>query len=311
MKKFLSLLLVCLLSLTTFTFAGCDFFGDDDDVEKFFDECTEISGKWIYYDFLSNQPTNTYIKFDGTKDVMTFEYYVNDVQQRDGHFKVVYRGENKDVATPLSIGFEIKNDSQHSDWIGCYVDDFKTDFSQFTIMSEERELDDSTNGIPQAHIYRMSELPFAFGTYVKENCTLKQNKNNCSYADDYFIPSGQYVNESGAKFTFMATFCSFGNMFRYEYDGNVIEGVYTLSGDNDKFFAYIDYQPGHKPTNAQKEQYEMSSGQDFPPNYNVYGSFEITQNNNFIKIDSFAAIDGFGYDTEKCDWQTGVYNFVE
>ena len=312
MKRILSFLLVYLLLMSMPALVGCNsLFGTDDGVDKLFDRCDALTGKWILYDPVANHPTDTVFVFDGTEGKMRFSYYVNGALVRDGAFRAVYRGEGKTVATPFSIGFEIK-DSQNRDWLDCYVDDFKTEFTQFTVMREERDLPNNTpTGVPQAHVYRISELPFAFGTYVKEGADIKANKNNFMYADDYIIPAGTYENESGAKFTFLGDHYRFGMMLRYENGDDIREGVYTLSPEKDKLFLWIDYQPGHKPTAEEKAAYEMDGNADFPPNYNLYGSFAVGVERAEICLESFYAVEGYGYDTVACDFQMGVYQKIE
>ena len=307
MKKVLSYLLACLLLLSIPALVGCNLsFGTGDSTEQLFERCDALTGRWILYDPSTNQPTNTSLVFDGAEGAMRFSYYKDGTLVRDGVFRAVYRGEGKDVATPLSIGFEIKN-SEHRDWLDCYVDDFKTDFTQFTVMREERDLPNDMTGIPQAHVYRISELPFAYGTYVKEGVALKENKNDLKYANDYIIPAGTYESVSGAKLIFLGDYYCFGMMLRYENGDEAVEGIYTVSPEKDKLFVWIDYQPGHKPTAEEKEKYEMERGADFPPNYNLYGSFAVDGETGEIRLDSFYSIEGDGYDPTACHWQTGVY----
>lgn len=320
MKKSLILILIFVLVLATFSLAGCGLLDaltgkSSDGVEQLFDECTETNGKWIYCDFWTNElDENTYVVFNGEKNVMHFEYYEDGVLKRDGVYRVVYRGEGEKVSVPLSIGFEIKGDSRHRDWMECYVDDFKTDFTQFTVMDEYREKGLSSRGTPLWHEYRLSEMPFKFGTYVKEGANLKEEKNNFEYADRYYIPSGEYVSQSGAKFTFVTTYYTSSLLFRYEYDDKVVEGVYGLSGDNDIFFPYLNYHAGCAPTAEEARQYG-SGLLYFPPNYNIYGSFEVKNSSPndcpSITLTRFEAIEGYGYDTSACDWQLGTYTLVQ
>ena len=308
MKKLFSLLLVCLMLFSILTLGGCSLpFGNGGGTEQLFDKCDALTGKWIYCDPASGAPTDTYFVFNGAADAMHFFYYESGTLAREGAFRAVYRGEGTDVATPLSIGFEIK-DSEHRDWLNCYVDDFKTAFTQFTVMQEERDLPSSTaSGVPQAHVYRMGELPFAFGTYVKEGADRKENKNLYQYAENYIIPAGTYVSESGERLTFLGDYYSFGMMLRYEDGDKAVEGIYTIAANKDKIFVWLDYQPGHKPDAAQKNAYEMSNNADFPPNYNLYGDFNVSGDTLSIRIDSATAIEGYGYDAAAADWKPGVY----
>ena len=318
MKKSLVFILILVLLIFTFSFAGCGLFEaltgkSSDGVEQLFDECTETNGKWIYCDFWTNEPDeDTYVVFNGAKDVMHFEYYEDGALKSDGVYRVVYRGEGNKVSVPLSIGFEIKGDKKHRDWMECYVDDFKTDFTQFTVIDEYRDTGLSRSGTPLWHTYRLGEMPFKYGTYVKEGATLKEEKNNFEYADRYYIPSGEYVNQSGAKFTFVTTYYSSALLFRYEDGDKVVDGVYGLSGNNDIFFPYLNYHAGCGLTEEQAREYGNTLY--FPPNYNIYGSFEVTDLSPnacpSITLSRFETIEGYGYDTSACDWQLGTYYFV-
>ena len=318
MKKIVfTVAVVVLLALSIATFAGCGLLdaltgtsSNSDGVEQLFDECTESTGKWYCYDYFTKERIDAYFKFNGEKNAMHFEYYEGDVLKRDGMYRVVNRGNGSNVSVPLSIGFEIKGNSKYRDWLECYADDFKTDFTQFTVMNEYREAGLSSRGTPVWHEYRLSEMPFKFGTYVKEGASLKEEKKDFEYADRYYIPSGEYVHESGAKFTFVTTYYTSSLLFRYEYDDKVVEGVYGLSENKDIFFPYLNYHAGCAPTDEQAKKY----GGDmlyFPPNYNVYGSFEVTDTNLSITISRFVAIEGYGYDTSACDWKIGTYTLCE
>ncbi len=313
MKKFIMVLLTLLTLFNFSVLNGCSLLAENfngcgpNNSSQMFDECTEISGKWIYYDYFTSEPTETYLIFNGSKNVMTFEYFQDGVLVRDGKFRVVYRGEKQDVLTPLSIGVEIKGDNKHKEWLSCFVKDFKTDFTQFTIMSEERELDFHADaGVPQVKVYKFNELPFKFGSYVKEGSTLKEQADYRN-VDYHFLPSGKYQNENGAKLTFIMTYPLFDSrMFRYEYNGKTVDGVYTAN--TEKLHAWIDYQPGFKPTSEQKELYEIVH--DFPPNYNLYGNFNVTNDTPYFTIDYFVATEGCGYNANACDWQTGKYTLI-
>ena len=310
----LIIVLAAVVVVTSFALSACGLLESitgksNDNVEQLFDKCEETTGKWVCYDYFTRRPLDAYFVFDGSENVMRFEYYENGTLKRDGWYRVVYRGEDADVSTPLTIGLEIKGENRNKDLINAYVDDFKTDFTQFTVMNEEREMGiNEVSGTPKARMYRISEMPIAFGTYVKEGAEPKEERGNAHYADQYYIPSGEYVNDSGAKFTFLTTYPLYGKlMFRYEYGGEAVEGIFTIGKDKDKIFLWIDYEPGAKPTRAQKEEYGMSGGADFPPNYNVYGSFDLSNNGTF-SIGSVTPIDGYGYDPAQCDLQKGVYH---
>ena len=276
--------LLALLTLgTALLCASCSLFGGSDGtVEQMFDEMTEMSGKWICYD-VNGQVTDAYFVFDGAKGAMTFAYYEGGRRVRGGVFRGVYRGEDKEVLWPLSLGFDGQNGNKR-DWIHAYVDDFKSDFTQFTVIQEERDKT-PVDGVPQAHLYRMSELPFAFGTYVREGSTPKESRRNFQNADRYVIPNGTYASEDGSTWTFLSNCSAQGNLVRWQKGTTVIEAVYTLSTDGTILFLYIDHNPAEKPTKTEKQEYEIDLY--WPPEYNVYGSFTVTDNTPYLRFDRF------------------------
>ena len=308
-KKIIAFALaLCSLSGVVFV-SGCGImeglFGNPN---QMFDECTETTGKWIYRDFYTGEATDDYFIFDGTKNVMKFEYYKNGELVRDGIYRVVYRGEEKVDSTPLSIGLEIKGDKKHRDWLYCYVEDFKSDFTQFTVISEEKDIDMSYSGTPRWRYYRMSEMPFEFGTYVKEGSEIKKYRNDAERAAKFHFLNGDYVNADGAVFTFKTTYPAFSNLlFRYEYGGKSVEGMFTIGYKKDKIFLWLEYHAGFLPDAEQKRKYEMESGQDFPPNFNVYGSFGAAREERRFSIDRVEPIKGYGYDPQVCEIRTGEY----
>ena len=318
MKRITAVFLTLFLLLTALSLSGCELFdaitGKGDAAKQLFDECTETNGTWVFHDFWTQEKdADTYLTFHGNKGEMTFEYYEDGVLKRDGVYRVVYRGETADVDIPVSIGFEIKGDSKHRDWLDCFVRGFRSDFTQFTVMREERDLGiNEVTGTPQARTYRMSEMPFKFGTYVKENCQIKTIEDDRDVST-ITVPSGTYISEqNGATFTFMQTYPLFnGSLFRYTYGGNTVEGVYSVGVDRDKLFIWIDYQEGAKPTRQQKQEYEMESGLGFPPNYNIYGSFDARANQSCITISRVTAIEGYGYNPQICSVQTGTYSLQQ
>ena len=159
MKKAINLFSICLLIVIFSMVAGCDILngllegnGLNNYEEKFNDELESSTGKWIMQD-----DEDTYFTFNGSKNVMTYSYIEDGVSKYSGTYRVVSRGIGKDVLTPLTFIFK-RSDKAKEDWIGCYVEDFESDFTQFTIMSEEEDLG-RIDGSIHTYIYRISELP--------------------------------------------------------------------------------------------------------------------------------------------------------
>ena len=277
------LCLVCFLSviLACFVLSGCGLIegllgdgGNNNDALQIEDELTSATGKWIL-----TSDEDTYFVFDGSKGVMTYSYYENAQQKYNGKFRVVYHGMG-DVATPLSFIFT-RSDKQKEDWIGCYVDDFETDFSQFTVFSEEEDLGMVDASI-YTHKYRISELPYVMGTYVLEGKEYKQEKNDYSDADKYVIPSGTYVAESGESFTFLSIKPTHDQLFSYKNGDTIVEGTFTIAQDKKTIYLYIEHDFGMKVTNADKKHYDTTFDIYYPPDFYLRGDFTLKDNSIVI-----------------------------
>ena len=195
MKKINNIVSIFLLSIFSFSLSSCEGLDDllgtkeNNEEEKIDNELESSTGKWT----LKNDD-DTYFVFDGSKDVMSYSYYEDGVNKYSGNYRVVYRGIGEDVLTPLTFIFK-RNDKVKEDWIGCYVEDFKNDFTQFTVMQEEEDLG-ITDGTIYTHIYRISELPYKLGSYILEGNEYKEETNNYKAKDSLYIPNGTYSLET-------------------------------------------------------------------------------------------------------------------
>ena len=158
MKKIINLFSFFLLIAISCVLTGCDILdnllggsGSNEKVENFDNELESSTGKWLLKD-----DKDTYFTFDGSKNIMTYSYVEDGIKKYNGTYRVVSRGTSKDVITPLTFIFT-RSDKEKEDWIGCYVEDFNSDFTQFTIMSEEEDLG-MIDGSIHTYIYRISEL---------------------------------------------------------------------------------------------------------------------------------------------------------
>lgn len=273
-KKPLLLMIICLI-LPLFI-SGCDLFKKDnkETKEEYDKELDSSTGKWYLLD-----DNTTYFSFDGTKNVMTFEYYENGSKKINGKYRVIYRGEGNDVLTPLTFIFDI-NGVEEEDWLSCYVDDFKTDFTQFTIMEEEKDLG-MIDGNIYSRTYRISELPYKMGTYVKEGKEHKQDKDNCSGVNNYYIPTGTYTLQTGESFTFLVTKPKSAFLFQYKNGDEIVEGLYWVAQDKKTIYLYIEHDPYTKVTKADKDNYDTTFDLNYPPDFYLRGDFS---NSNSIVI---------------------------
>lgn len=271
MKKITNLLSIFLLIIVSSMLTGCDIVGDlvgggSSNTEEYDEELESSTGKWL----LQNDE-DTYFTFNGSNNVMTYSYVENGVSKYNGTYRVVYRGIGKDVITPLTFIFT-RNDKEKEDWIGCYVEDFETNFTQFTIMTEEEDL-----GIIDAsiytHIYRISELPYKMGTYILESHEYKNESDTYKYSNEFCIPNGTYKLETGESFTFLYTKPMSPELFQYINGDIIIEGIITIAVDKKTIYLYIENDPYNKVTNADKERYDTTFGIYYPPDFYLRGDF--------------------------------------
>lgn len=267
MKKSIKFFSVfCLIFvICSFLLTGCDIFGDDK-VEKFDNELKSATGTWFFMD-----DNDTYFEFDGSKNVMTFKYFEDGTQKYNGTFRVVYKGLGEDVITPLTY-IITRSDKTKEDWINCYVEDFKQDFSQFTIMNIEEDLG-MIDASLYSHVYRISELPYKMGTYILEGKELKEETDNYKYANEFHIPSGTYSLSSGESFTFLVTKPTTTELFQYINGDVLVEGTYSMAEDKKTIYLYIEHDQYSKVTNADKENYDTTFSIYYPPDIYLRGDF--------------------------------------
>ena len=267
MKKNINLLSVLLLTTTSCVLTGCDFIDDflggngSNNNEKNFDSELESStGKWLLQD-----DADTYFTFDGSKNVMTYSYVEDGISKYSGTYRVVSRGTGKDVITPLTFIFT-RSDKDKEDWVGCYVEDFDSDFTQFTIMSEEEDLG-IIDGSIHTYIYRINELPYKMGSYILEGNEYKVESDNYKYANQFCIPSGTYTLETGERFIFLYTKPVTNELFQYINGETIVEGTITIAEDKKTIYLYIENDPYNKVTDADKERYDTTFGIYYPPDF--------------------------------------------
>jgi len=272
MKKINNIFSIFLLSIFSFSLSSCEGLDDllgtkeNNEEEKIDNELESSTGKWT----LKNDD-DTYFVFDGSKDIMSYSYYEDGVNKYSGKYRVVYRGIGEDVLTPLTFIFK-RNDKVKEDWIGCYVEDFKNDFTQFTVMQEEEDLG-MTDGTIYTHIYRISELPYKLGSYILEGNEYKEETNNYKAKDSLYIPNGTYSLETKESFTFLMEKPRYSSLFQYKNNDLIIEGVYTVASDKKTIYLYIEHDPYTKVTNADKNKYDTTFSMDYPPDFYLRGDF--------------------------------------
>ncbi|MBR1374079.1 hypothetical protein IJ556_06475 [bacterium] len=266
-KSWLAIIFVFIFALT-----GCDLFsGGKDDVTKYDDELDSSTGKWFLIDEEKNV-TDTYFEFDGAKDVMTFKYVEKGDTKYSGTYRVVYQENNGENTYTLNFILS-RNDVEKEDWLYTYVDDFKTDFTQFTTIKEEKSKG-MNDGRIYSHIYRISELPYKLGTYVLEGKEYKQEKDNYKYANTYQVPEGTYSLNDGVSMTFVMPKPYAYALFQYKNEDEIVEGVYWTSSDKNTIYLYIEHNPYEYIRKEDRENYDMTFSHDYPPDFYLRGNFD-------------------------------------
>ena len=303
-KNILSVLLVAVFS---FSLASCDMLDDlfgnsnnNNNSDEYDDELESSSGKWTLLD-----DESTHFTFDGSKDVMTYNYVENGNSKYSGTYRVIHRGVGKDVLTPLTFIFT-RSDKEKEDWISCYVEDFDTNFTQFTIMEEEEDLG-MIDGFIHTYHYRISELPYKMGTYILEGNELKEESDNYSCADEIHIPNGTYTLETGESFTFLMTKPRDSELFQYRNGDVVVEGTLTVAYDQKTIYLYLEHDPYEKVTNEDKDRYDTTFSTYYPPDIYLRGDFS---NSEYIIINDLYHHGESPTEIKDSIWTFGTYNKV-
>ena len=304
MKKIINLFSIFLLTTISCVLSSCDILngllggnGSDNKQENFDTELESSTGKWLLQD-----DTDTYFTFDGSKNVMTYSYVEDGISKYSGTYRVVYSGTGKNVITPLIFIFT-RSDKDKEDWIGCYAEDFDSDFTQFTIKSEEEDLG-IIDGSIHTYIYRISELPYKMGSYILEGNEYKVESNNYKYSNQFCIPSGTYALETGERFIFSYTKPVTNELFQYINGETIIEGTITIAEDKKTIYLYIENDPYNKVTDADKEHYDTTFSIYYPPDFYLRGDFS---NPNKIVINGLYHHAESPSEIEDSTWVFGTY----
>ncbi len=295
-NRIFALLLTIVMILLAFT--GCeDFFGGDSDTTRYNDEMESATGKWL---LLGDE--DTYFEFNGSKGAMTFSYFEDGEIKYSGGFRAIRRSD-PDTSTPLSIMLT-RIDKQNEDWLSCYVESLEDDFTQFSIMVEEEDLG-VTDGTVYTHIYRISELPYKLGTYVLEGREYKAYENDGFDDGTYRIPEGTYVSEGGERLTVVPLMAKSYLLFRYESGDRVVEGIFNIAEDRRTIYLYIEHDIYQKIKQADRENYDTTFSNYYPPDFYLRGDFDTTANT--IVINGLYHHEYSTSDVDDAVWVFGEY----
>ncbi len=236
MKKILAIIFTFLICLT---FSGCflsELSNDKKNIVDLGNKQTFVKWNLVHNNNLYRQVESAYFEFNNE----TFKYYENGELKKQGSHRITYYGLENTIS-PLHLNLEFGKDSSGFnvyDYIDCYTEDSKEDLHQFTIISEGYHIEPLRSGGVPIRDYHLSDMPYAFGTYVKESAEQYTYKNgkvnylNCAKLD------GTFIDESGNKFYFAnnayssdSESVSYDIYMRYEnnLDNTVLEGNIKLS----------------------------------------------------------------------------------
>lgn len=216
MKKLLGVLIILLLMISLSGCALLDLIHNKDNIVSLGDGKTYIRWNLVSNNNEIRKIDSAYFEFNED----SFRYYENDKLIKAGSHRITYYGVDN-LISPLHLNLEFGDDSNNFakyDYIDCYTEDEKDAITQFTIKREAYHVKTVINdGIP-IRDYHLKDMPYAFGTYVKESTKEYSYKNG----------KANYLNCAKLDGTF---YDSFGNIIYFannSYSNNVDSSFYTV-----------------------------------------------------------------------------------
>jgi len=232
-----------ILPILTLSLTSCAFFEFAEN-EKYNIDLGE-NDKYVKWNLVENNNEYRPVKsayFEFSKD--KYRYYEDDTLKEEGKCMSRFFGAKEE--RPLHIGLFKDEDQRKDGYLNCYTEDERENLHQFTIYQLGYEIKPLRMGGVPVRDYHLSEMPYAFGTYLKENTeryTYKSGRPNYYKCDTL---KGNFMDENGNKFYFTSNSYLplegnadyFYNYFIYmRYENNVnhtfIEGTITLSKYDD------------------------------------------------------------------------------
>lgn len=170
----------------------------------------------------------------------TFRYYEDGVLKKEGGHRITYYGVENEIS-PLHLNLNFGNDDSGFsvyDYVDCYTEDAKDHLQQFTVISEGYHVETERSGGVPVRDYHLSEMPYAFGTYVREGATPYEYQNGKANYLGCARLDGTFVDDAGNKFYFAnnsyssnPNSASYTVYMRYESkaNGTFVEGTIGLS----------------------------------------------------------------------------------
>ena len=246
MKKLFSVLLALSLLLGLFGCAFVEMLENDKNVVDLGNGEEAVRWHLVSHNNEYSSVKEAYFEFDEK----TFRYYEDGVLKKEGGHRITYYGVENEIS-PLHLNLEFGQDESGFsvfDYLDCYTEDAKDNLRQFTIISEGYHVKTVRSGGVPVRDYHLSEMPYAFGTYVKESSEPYTYQNGKA---DYLGVSrldGTFVDETGNKFYFTNNSyssnpqsVSYTVYMRYEnkVNGTALEGTVHLS-------YYEDFDTGER-----------------------------------------------------------------
>lgn len=222
MKKIFFILVFIIVF--TLSLTGCaltEFFEDQENVVDLGDGNTFVKWNLVHNNNKYSNVESAYFEFN--KD--SFKYCENGELKKEGTHRITYYG-LENTNEPLHLNLNFGQDSTGFsifDYIDCYTEDSKENLHQFTIMTEGYHVEPLRQGGVPVRDYHLSDMPYAFGTYVKEGTQQYSYKNG----------KANYLNSSRLD----GTFCDdTGNTFYF------VNNSYSSDSDSSSYTVYMRYE---------------------------------------------------------------------
>jgi|GEM_PF-1690614 len=307
-KALLALVLIVVTIGCAFSLSSCAFFEFAHDKDNVVDMSGGSTQKYVLVQ--NDNPIRNVSEayFEIGKD--TIKYYENGSLKKEGELRSVYFG--LDSLSPIS--FVVSFDSSKRDYIDCYTEDAKDDIKQFTIKTEGYYVKPVRQGGVPVRDYHLSEMPYAFGTYVKEGAErYNYQHQKVKYRNVDYL-NGEFADENGNKFFFVSNsytgksentesnYNDYTTYMRYEnrQNGTFVEGTISLSEYDDwelgnRKVALVYVMHGTSEPAQEKGTYEMAD-------YDIM-DFLFAQGG-----ESFSFTSAKYFDDEECDYDPS--NFI-
>lgn len=236
MKKLIICLIALLIPLNLSACALTELFNDKENIVNLGNDDKYVKWSLVENNNVYSDVESAYFEFND-KD---FKYYEDGVLKKEGTHRITYNGV-EDVINPLVLVLNFGEDEDGLrifDYVQCYTEDSEENLHQFTIMSEGYHIEPLRQGGVPVRDYHLSDMPYAFGTYLKESTEKysysngKANYLGCAKLD------GKFFDDKGNMFYFLNNAyskddesSSYTVYMRYENNVNntFIEGTICLS----------------------------------------------------------------------------------